>query len=186
MLINLLVVLVTVAGPAWSAGATAVGSACLRPPVDAPIVDHFRQPACPFCAGNRGLTYAVDPGTPVRAVAAGTVTFAGPVAGTTYVVIGHVDGRRATYGGVSGAGLRAGQPVPAGAIVGWTEGSELHFGLREGERYVDPEPFIGRLVDRARLVPTDGTPPRPAPPPVLRCGLASTATAVRHPLITRR
>ncbi len=38
------------------------------PPVDAPVVDGFRPPATPFGAGNRGLEYGTDPGTPVAAV----------------------------------------------------------------------------------------------------------------------
>src|SRR5690349_13785767 len=38
-----------------------------HPPVEAPIIDRFRPPACSWCPGNRGIDYAVAPGTPVRA-----------------------------------------------------------------------------------------------------------------------
>jgi murein DD-endopeptidase MepM/ murein hydrolase activator NlpD len=150
---------------------------CWLPPVDAPIADPFRPPACVWCPGNRGIEYATLPGVPVRAVAAGTVTFSGVVAGTTYVVVRLGDGRRVTYGGLDGVALRAGDVVATGHVVGRTAGP-LHLGLREpavdgdtevGERYVDPAPFLGRLVGRARLVPTDGTPRRPPPPPRLVC-----------------
>lgn len=165
MLVPAVAVLLAVSVPVG----VVAGRGCWRPPTDAPIVDHFRRPACPWCPGNRGVTYAVAAGTAVRAVAAGIVTFAGSVAGTGYVVLEHADGLRATYGGVGGAGLAPREPVAAGSIVGWAQGAELHFGLRRGEEYLDPEPFLGRLVDRPRLVPTDGTPARPAPPPVLRC-----------------
>ena len=148
------------------------GGGCLLPPVAAPVVDPFRQPACEWCPGNRGLTYAAPAGTAVRAAAAGTVTFSGVVAGTRYVVVEHgVGGLRATYGGLASTSLAAGDVVAAGAIVG-RSGAQLHFGLRRGETYVDPAPLLGRLVDRPRLVPTDGTPRRPAPPPVLRCPAA--------------
>ena len=58
--------------------------------------------------------------------------------------------------------LAAGDVVAAGAVVGTTDG-RLHFGLRVGDAYVDPAPLLGRLVDRPRLVPTDGTPPRAGP-----------------------
>lgn len=173
MLIPAIAVLLAVSAPA----AAVAGPPCWPPPVDAPIVDHFRAPACPWCPGNRGVTYAVASGTAVRAVAAGVITFAGSVAGTGYVVLQHADGRRATYGGVAGTGFRVGQPVAAGSIVGWVERGELHFGLRRGEEYLDPAPFIGRLVDRPRLVPTDGTAARPAPPPVLRCAVGGPRRA---------
>ena len=47
----------------------------------------FRAPACAYCPGNRGLEYDAAVGSPVRAAAAGTVTFAGVVAGVRYVVV---------------------------------------------------------------------------------------------------
>ena len=141
---------------------------CLLPPVEAAIVDPFREPACPWCPGNRGLSYRLPAGSAVRAAAAGNVTFSGVVAGTRYVVVAHVDGLRATYGGLASSALAAGDTVAGGAVIG-RSGTELHFGLRDGERYVDPEPLLGEIAHRARLVPTDGTPARPAPPPRLRC-----------------
>jgi murein DD-endopeptidase MepM/ murein hydrolase activator NlpD len=149
---------------------------CLLPPVTAPVADPFREPACQWCPGNRGIEYAVAAGTPVLAAAAGTVTFSGPVAGTFYVVVQHPDGVRATYGQLAGSHLAAGDVVVAGAIVGPSAGG-LHFGLRVGDRYVDPAPFLGRLVERARLVPTDGSAARPAPPPRLECPAAARGTA---------
>ena len=145
-------------------------AACYVPPVDAPIVDPFREPACAQCAGNRGLEYATAPGTPVRAVAGGIVSFSGVVAGTRYVVVDHAaGGLRATYGDLAVSALAVGDVVAAGAVVGRVGDHGLHFGLRRGETYVDPAPLLGRLVERPRLVPTDGTAPRPAPPPRLRC-----------------
>jgi murein DD-endopeptidase MepM/ murein hydrolase activator NlpD len=157
-------------------------SSCLLPPVVAPVADPFREPACPFCAGNRGIEYAVAAGTPVRAASAGTVTFSGVVAGTFYLVVEHADGVRATYGRLTGSHLGVGSPVTGGAIVGVSAGG-LHFGLRVGERYIDPAPWLGRLVERARLVPTDGSAPRPAPPPRLTC---PARTPVSAPVIATR
>ena len=55
-----------------------------------------------------------------------------------------------------------------GAVVGHSAGA-LHFGLRDGDRYIDPAPFIGRLEGVPRLVPIDGSTPAPAPPPRLVC-----------------
>lgn len=150
------------------ASGAAAAPGCLWPPVDAPITDHFRAPNCPYCAGNRGLEYVVAPGTAVRAMAAGTVTFAGDVAGTRYLVVEHTDGRLATYGRLDEIQVARGSAVLAGAVVATTTAA-LYVGLREGDVYLDPEPLIGRLRRRARLVPLDGTPARPPEPPTLTC-----------------
>jgi murein DD-endopeptidase MepM/ murein hydrolase activator NlpD len=147
----------------------AAGAPCLRPPVDAPISRSFDAPACPWCAGHRGLTYAVAPGTVVQAAAAGTVTFAGTVVDTRYVVVRHADGLLATYGGLDRIVVGMGSRIVAGATLG-TSGAELYFGLRTGpDVYIDPAPLIGTLTVPPYLVPTDGTPSRPPPEPVLRC-----------------
>jgi murein DD-endopeptidase MepM/ murein hydrolase activator NlpD len=147
----------------------AASAACLRPPVDAPISRPFDAPACPWCAGHRGLTYEVPEGTAVRAAAAGAVTFSGLVVDVRYVVVRHGDGMLATYGGLESTTLSSGDRVAAGATIG-RSGPELYFGLRSGpDAYVDPEPLIGELVVRPYLVPTDGSPPRPPPEPVVRC-----------------
>lgn len=147
---------------------------CWAPAVDAPVVDPFRAPACAWCPGNRGIEYGTGAGVTVRAVATGTVTFAGPVAGTTYVVIRHADGHRVTYGNLAPVGWRAGAVVARGAVVGTTAGN-LHLGVRAGDgdgdddRYVDPAGLIGTWHRRPRLVPVTGDAPNPAPAPILRC-----------------
>src|SRR4051812_5129195 len=68
-----------------------------RRPVAGPTTDPFRAPATRFGAGNRGIDFATTPGEPVVAAAAGTVTFAGQVAGTLTVVILHADHLRTSY-----------------------------------------------------------------------------------------
>ena len=154
---------------ASSGGVAEAAARCLLPPVDAPIARPFDAPACPWCAGHRGLTYAVGAGTAVRAAAAGTVTFSGVVVGVRYVVVRHGDGLLATYGGLRATSLVEGDAVVAGMTVG-TSAGELYFGLRTGpDRYIDPEPLLGELVVPPYLVPTDGTPRRPPPQPELRC-----------------
>lgn len=145
-----------------------VVAACWLAPVDGPISDPYRPPECRWCAGNRGIEYATVPGTPVRAVAAGTVTFAGTVVDRRYVVVEHADGRRATYGLLSSIGVSAGDRVAARSIVG-TAGPTTHFGLRDGDAYVDPTPEIGRLAYTVRLVPLDGSPGAPPGPARPRC-----------------
>jgi hypothetical protein len=139
---------------------------CLLPPVPAAVVDGFRSPWCLWCGGNRGLEYATAPGTPVHSGAAGTVLFASTVAGTRYVVVGHLSGLRTTYGRLATVSVVQGVRVRAGAVLG-TSGSRLFFGVR-GPRgrsgYLDPARYLLRPVGRPRLVPTDGSPGRQVAP----------------------
>jgi murein DD-endopeptidase MepM/ murein hydrolase activator NlpD len=136
---------------------------CWVPPLEAPVTDPFRMPPCVWCPGNRGIEFGPTPGQQVRAVAAGTVTFAGTVAGTRYVVVEHADGLRATYGRLADSALRRGDRVLAGQVVGTTT-DRFYFGLRDGETPVDPTPRLGVRTYPTRLVPTDGTPaPSPGP-----------------------
>ncbi len=146
----------------------ASASVCWRPPVTAPVVDPFREPACRWCPGNRGLEYGSRPGDAVRAVAAGHVTFSGTVAGRSYVVIQHGHGLRATYGNLDDRVFDVGDVVAAGALVGHAAGP-FHFGLRDGEHYIDPAPFIGRVVGVVRLVPIDGSAAPPSGAPRVVC-----------------
>lgn len=131
-------------------------------PVEAPVTDPFRPPACEWCPGNRGIEYGPTLGHEVVAAAEGTISFAGPVAGTLYVVVHHPDGTRTTYGMLHRADRARGDFVVAGERLG-VAGDRLHFGWRRGDEYLDPTPLMGRLVRRARLVPLDGTAARPGP-----------------------
>ncbi len=149
-------------------GGAAHGAECWHPPVDGVVTDPFRAPACPYCAGQRGIEYRVAANASVRAVAAGTVSWAGTVAGTRYVVVRHANGWRATYGMLTSSSLQAGDTVVRRARIGSAHGS-FYFGLRVGEEYRDPAPYLGRLVGRPRLVPIDARPARLPPPPRLRC-----------------
>lgn len=122
-----------------------------QPPVTAPIVDHFRAPACVWCAGNRGIDYTVTPGTSVHAAGSGRVDFAGPVGKDLFVVVSHPDGLRTTYAFVQSVSVSVGQSVATGEVVALA-GPDLHFGVRRGDTYLDPELFlIGRRL-KARLV----------------------------------
>ncbi|MEZ0163887.1 murein hydrolase activator EnvC [Kineococcus sp. LSe6-4] len=113
-------------------------------PVDPHLVVRTFDDVGRYDAGHRGVDLAAAGGTPVVAVAAGQVTFAGPVAGRGVVVVAHPDGLRTTYEPVE-AGVRAGQPVAAGALLGTVAAQPahcpaacLHLGVRRGETYLDP------------------------------------------------
>lgn len=151
------------------APAGTVDVSCWAPPVAAPVSDPFREPPCRWCPGNRGLEFATRPGQTVIAVDTGRVTFAGEVAGVIHVVVQHRDGRRVTYGRLLRRRHDRGDVVLRGQVVGLADVA-FHLGLRAGERYVDPAPYLGRWTGRLRLVPADGSGAAPAPAPVLRCG----------------
>ena len=108
-----------------------------RPPADAPVTDPFRPPTTPYGRGNRGLELGTEPGDPVHAAAAGTVTFAGQVGGRRYVTVQHADGVRTTYGPLASLAVARGAAVAAGEPVG-TAGGPVLWTARIGTAYVDP------------------------------------------------
>ncbi|MCZ4498177.1 MAG: peptidase [Marmoricola sp.] len=129
------------------------------------VVAGFDPPAQTWSAGHRGVDLLGSPGQPVRAALAGTVTFAGQLAGRGVVVVDH-GGRRTTYEPVR-AGVRVGSEVATGQQIGTLQASPshcaprscLHWGLVEGERrYQDPLSLVGagpvRLLPL--LTPVDG------------------------------
>jgi hypothetical protein len=94
--------------------------------------------------------------------------FSGTVVDVRYLVVELASGWRHTYGELVSARLETGDVVFANTIVGAASGT-FFFGLRIGDDYADPAPFLGVMRTRPRLVALDGTPPRPAPPATPRC-----------------
>ncbi len=121
-------------------------------PLRAPVVDRFHLDDGPYGAGNRGWEYATAPGTVVRATAAGTVAFAGTVAGQRYVSVEHADGIRSTYSYLGSVTVVVGQAVTGGQALG-TTGTTFQIGFRRGDTYLDPAGLFGPQV--ARLVSDD-------------------------------
>ncbi len=150
-------------------GAAAPGPASTswRAPLDGPltVVRPFQPPppGRPWEAGNRGVDLAAAVGAPVRAAGAGTVTFAGPLAGRGVVVVLH-GSLRTTYEPIS-AVVTVGARVAIGATLGYLQppGARcggrpcLHWGLLRGEVYLDPMSLLGGVV---RLLPLDAPAPR--------------------------
>lgn len=154
-LLRLLVVALTLTtASAWLADVPAAGQATVayRPPVDAPVIDPFRPPTSPYGPGNRGIDYATVPGTVVRTIAPGTVSFAGVVAGTRYVTVTHADGLRSSYGGLAAISVTQGARLGVGAEVG-RSGDTLHLGVRRGDEYLDPEALFAAAAPLVRLIP---------------------------------
>jgi hypothetical protein len=148
--LGLLVLLLVVPVPAGA-------SPAYRWPVDGAVVRGFDAPPDPWAAGHRGVDLAAGAGEPVRAMAAGRVTFAGAVAGSSWVTVLHDDGIRTSYGPVTDVAVRVGERVAGGAVVATAAGGAhgvgtglLHVGARRGDVYIDP----AGLVAPPRLVPT--------------------------------
>ncbi|MGX1566028.1 peptidoglycan DD-metalloendopeptidase family protein [Streptomyces sp. NPDC055506] len=123
-------------GRAWPVG--------LRPQV----LRGWEPPATAYGRGHRGVDLAAAPGTPVRAVAGGRVSFAGRVAGKGVVSV-ELTGTgdpplRTTHEPVT-ATVEEGEEVEPGEVIGTVEaaGSHctttcVHWGLRRGETYLNP------------------------------------------------
>lgn len=130
------------------AAARAGGADWLIPPVDGLVVRGFEQPSSLYGPGHRGIDLQVPAGTAVRAAGAGTVTFAGPVAGVLAITILHPQGMETTYSDLSRVLVRPGDTVEQGRWIGRSgeshEGDEgLHFGVKVGGTYVDPVGSFG-------------------------------------------
>ena len=153
LLMAALAALLAASMPSAAAGAHAHHQRpVFRPPVDAPVVDPYRPPLDPYGPGNRGVEYDTEPGDAVRAAAAGTVVFAGAVAGTLHVTVDHGGGLVSSYSYLQRIAVRAGAGVVRGAVIG-IAGERLHFGVRFEGAYTDPARFIGVRRVRVRLVP---------------------------------
>jgi murein DD-endopeptidase MepM/ murein hydrolase activator NlpD len=121
------------------------------------VVRRFDPPASPWGSGHRGVDLLGRPGQEVHAALAGTVTFAGRLAGRGVVVVDHGD-TRTTYEPVQPV-VAPGATVGAGAVVGHLQVgpshcaplSCLHWGLLRGEQYLDPLSLLG--AGPVRLLP---------------------------------
>ena len=127
-------------------------------PTGAPatVVEAFDPPAVVWGRGHRGVDLAAAEGTQIRSAAAGTVAFAGMVAGRPVVSVDHADGIRTTYEPVEPT-VSAGDTVGAGQVIGTllpghrSDGvCALHWGARTGPKtYINPlrllQPAVIRL-----------------------------------------
>ncbi len=96
--------------------------------------------------------------TPVLAAGAGTVVFAGQVAGRGVVSVEHAGGLRTTYEPVSPT-VTAGDLVARGRPIGTVQAGHpgcpvlacLHWGARRGMDYLDPLRLL--MLGQVRLLP---------------------------------
>jgi murein DD-endopeptidase MepM/ murein hydrolase activator NlpD len=109
---------------------------------------------------HTGLDFRAGYGTPIRAVKAGTVLYAGNSGdwAGNHVAIKHADGMTTMSSHMSSMAVRAGQTVRAGQVIGYVGqtgrafGAHLHFelypaGVKYGDVYqaINPQPWLAAI-----------------------------------------
>lgn len=142
---------------AWALCATALvtlaGCALPRWPVEGPATSAFGvrwRGTLPEI--HRGVDFGVPAGTEVRAMAGGTVRFAGVQGDYGNVVwLDHGGQVLTVYAHLSEIRVRTGESISPRGVIGLTgssgnaSGPHLHFELWRWGRQVDPVPLLGKL-----------------------------------------
>jgi murein DD-endopeptidase MepM/ murein hydrolase activator NlpD len=125
-------------------------------PLYGTVVHPYDAPDNPFAAGHRGVDVSAPLGTPVRAAAAGTVSFAGNVAGDLSVTIDHDPHLKTGYSFLGQVVARKGQHVERGDVIGLVGRGHpnsglpphVHLSARRDGTYFDPLAlYTGSRVD---------------------------------------
>lgn len=132
-------------------------------PLDTPVLAApWVAPTSPYGPGHRGVDLEAAPGTRVGAMGAGTVGFAGVVAGRAWVSVDHPHAVRTTVGPMAMMAVARGDVVVTGSVLGTAAATahadavsprtgRLHVSARVDGAYVDPSALVGAWV--ASLVP---------------------------------
>ncbi len=133
-------------------------SPCRYDHISSPFDPNRMHPILRRVKPHNGVDYAAGTGTPVWAAAAGVVTWAGPKGPNGNLVgIRHEGGYETYYahlhriepGVRRGAQVRQRQPIGQVGTTGRSTGPHLHFGLKRGSAFVDPQAVIngpGRML----------------------------------------
>ncbi|TQJ40379.1 peptidase M23-like protein [Arthrobacter sp. SLBN-112] len=128
-----------------------------------PVLRGFDPPPKPWLSGHRGVDLGSGAaGAPVVSPAAGTVSFAGIVVDRPVITIDHGGGLRSSFEPVDST-LAVGEAVAPGQVVGTVLPGHcpaaqcLHWGVRDGEEYVNPLQFVLDLRPSV-LLPLPGPP----------------------------
>jgi murein DD-endopeptidase MepM/ murein hydrolase activator NlpD len=133
-------------------------------PVIGPVIRGYDPPDSPYGSGHRGIDIAASLGTPVVAVEAGVVSFAGPVGGQLFVSVDHGAGIVSSYSYLSLVQVHKGDVVARGFTLGRSGSghvgetpAHLHFGVRVDGSYADPMTFLEppSVVALIRLAPLE-------------------------------
>jgi len=127
------------------------------------VTRRFDPPPKPWQSGHRGVDLAGQPDDTVRAAGSGVVYFAGSLAGRGVVSIHHPNGLRTTYEPIEPL-IAVGARIRAGELLGRLSAGHpacpaaacLHWGLRQGNDYLDPLSLLG--LGQVRLLPMTVSP----------------------------
>jgi murein DD-endopeptidase MepM/ murein hydrolase activator NlpD len=142
---------VAVAAGALLAAVLVAGCSVPRWPVEGPVSSPYGLRRVGFWPTvHKGVDVAVPEGTPVRAMAAGEVIFAGDMGGYGRTVLIRHRGEVVTlYAHLSEVSVRRGERVGGRQVVGLAgqtgnaRGPHLHFEVRVRGRQLDPVPLLG-------------------------------------------
>jgi len=133
------------------------GSGTLTLPVAGPVTSPFGARTSPTTGAqefHEGIDIGAAQGTPIRAAASGTVTFAGEMSGYgNVVIVQHAAGLQTRYAHQSAMSVTAGQTVAAGDVIGAVgatgeaTGPHLHFEVRLNGVAVDPAPYLSSRME---------------------------------------
>jgi murein DD-endopeptidase MepM/ murein hydrolase activator NlpD len=178
--------LAALAGPAAAAPSPAPGGTWVWP-LDGPrtVARAFDPPATAYGPGHRGADLPGRPGQEVRAAGAGRISYAGLLAGRGVVVVVH-GVLRTTYEPVT-ATVQVGQQVGAGEVIGHLDAGHagcpracLHWGLLQGEVYLDPVRLV--RAGPSRLLPVNNA----VPPAVAAAARAQPIVGARASAVPRQ
>jgi len=124
--------------------------AYVRPVVNYRLTARFGASGGLWSNGHTGLDFSAPSGTPVRAVAAGSVVKAEWAGAYGWqIVIRHADGTETWYCHLSSMNVRSGGAVQPGEVVGRvgstgnSTGPHLHLEVRVGDKPIDPAAWLG-------------------------------------------
>ena len=131
-------------------------------PTEGQVTSRFGPRTSPFTGQpqhHTGVDIAAPPGTPIRAPAAGVVTFAGTLPGYgNVVVLTHGFGYKTFYGHNQknlvgkGAHITRGQQIAAVGNTGYSTGAHLHYEVLLNDAPHDPLKYIVDEERRANVI----------------------------------
>lgn len=130
-------------------------SLILIPPIPGSTnVKDFYLPIDTYAAGHRGVDFLSTFGTPVLSAADGVVTHSGFIANRWTITVTH-ENLRTTYEPVKPI-VKFGEKINQGQVIGYLQqiGSHcfpescLHFGLKEGKNYLNPNTYSFKKYPR--------------------------------------
>ena len=128
-------------------------------PIYGRVASFFGYRVYPWRGRHTGIDITARYGAPVRATAAGVVSYVGWRTGYGKTVeIDHGFGVSTLYGHNSAFAVQPGQKVSRGQVVsyvcmtGWTTGPHVHYEVRRGERPVNPMAYLDlNIVSASRI-----------------------------------